>query len=170
MQTLADNGGYVLTEDGDRLLFFRRRILPSWLAFVPGLLCVIAIGNAVAQLALGHLVAAGVLAVVGAGGGRFAWAVRGRRRRVRARPLDPTDATVVVDLGARSLVDGTGQVLAPLDLVRVERSVQMTSSSRALRVVWPGGAVVVFRGDALSLTGSIEAPTEALRTRGIPIA
>jgi hypothetical protein len=170
LSPLADNGGYVLAEDGSRLLFFRRRILPSWMAFVSGLLAVIALGNGVVQLVLGNLAAGGALLVAGAGAALTLLAVLRSRRRATATPLEATTALVVIDLEARSLLDGGDRILAPLDAVRVERSMQMTSSARALRIVWPGGAMVVYRGDALLPGGSIAVAIEVLRTRGVPIS
>jgi hypothetical protein len=167
LRAVADNGGYVLADDGARLLFLQRRILPSWAAFVPGLLAVIALGNGAVQLGLGHLVPGGVLVVVGAVAGFGLRAALGRRRRARAAPLDPGSAVLVIDLGAQTLLDGAGRTLAPLHAVRLERSMQATSSARAIRIVWPGGAEVVYRGDALVPGGSIGAAVEALRTRGL---
>ncbi len=52
--------------------------------------------------------------------------------------LDPTAALLVIDLGTRTLLDGDSGVLASLDSVRIH-----------LRVVWPGGSNVVYRGDPL---------------------
>ena len=170
MHALADNGGYVLAEDGARLLFFQRRILPSWLAFVPGLLAVIALGNGVVQLVLGNLAVGSGLLALGAASALGLRTVLRSRRRVKAAPLEPTTALLVIDLGARTLLDGGGRILAPFEQVRIERSMQLTSSARALRVVWPAGAMVVYRGDALQPGGSIAVPAEALRARGVSIS
>lgn len=68
-----------------------------------------------------------------------------------------------------ALADNGGYVLAD-DAVRIERSMQLTSSARALRIVWPGGAMVVYRGDPLLPGGSINLPVEALHARGVPIS
>jgi hypothetical protein len=119
---------------------------------------------------LGNLAAGGGLVVVSAGTALALRAVLRSRRRARAAPLDATAALVVIDLEARTLLDGGARILAPLDAVRIERSMQMTSSARALRIVWPGGAMVVYRGDALLPGGSIAVAVEGLRARGVPIA
>lgn len=168
MQALADNGGYVLAEDGARLLFLRRRVLPSWLPFVLGVVGTIAVGNAVVLTIADAAGAAGVLLVVGFLCGAGLSTVLGRRTRARQAPLDPNEAIVVLDLGTRTLFDGTGQALAPLDQVRVEKAMQATSSSRSLKVAWPGGSAVVYRGDPFVLRGgSIDVPVAALAQRGI---
>jgi hypothetical protein len=169
MQVVADNGGSALADDGGRLLFFERRLLPSWLAFVPGLLAVLVLGNGAVQLVLGNLAAAGVLAVLGLAGLLALRAVLHSRRRAIAEPLDASSALLALDLDAGVLLDGGGRVLAALDVVRVERSMQVTSSARALRVVWPGGSVVAYRGDALQPGGSIDAATRALQARGVSV-
>jgi hypothetical protein len=167
MRSLADNGGYALVEDGPRLLFFQRRILPSWLPFVCGLLALITLGNGLVQLVLGHPAPGAILLGVGAASVLALHAVQTRRRAVRLAPLDPGQALVVIDLEHRVLRNGRGDELAALETVRVERTMQLTSSARAVRVVWPGGTVMVYRGDPLTPGGSIEAAVEALRERGI---
>ena len=170
MEALTDNGGYVLAADGDRLLFLRRRILPTWLAFVSGVLAVVAVGNGAVQVAFGQVAVGAVLIVVGVAFASGLRAVLQSGRQAMAAPLDPGTAVLVIDLAARTLLDGRGAVLAPLEAVRVSRSMQATSSALALRVTWPGGAVVVYRGDALAFGGSVDAAAEALRARGIPVA
>ena len=170
MHALADNGGFVLAEVGDRLLFLQRRILPSWLAFVPGMLAVAALGNGIIQLALGRGVAGAILLVVAAVSGFGLRMVLRSRRRVTAEPLDPSAARLVIDLRTRTLNDAEGRVLAPLEAVRITRSMQLTSSARALRIAWPGGAMVAYRGDPFQPRGSIEVPWAALRARGLTSA
>lgn len=170
MQVLADNGGFVLAEDDARLLFFQRRIIPTWLVFVPGLLAVITVANAVVQAALGNYVAGAVLVLVGVACSFGVRAALSSRRRAMTAPLDAATAVLVIDRGARALLDGDGRVLAAIDTIRVEKAMQATSSARALRVAWHGGAVVVYRGDALRPGGSIDVPAEALRSRGVPVS
>ena len=167
MRVLADNGGYVLAEVGARLLFFKRRIIPTWMVYVPGLLTVIGIANVVIQVVVGNVVAAGVILAGCVVSGASLRAAMRSRRRARAKPLEAKDALVQLDLEGRRLLDGDGQVLSALDEVRVEKSMQLTSSARALMIVWPGGTRVVYRGDPLALNGSIAAPADALKARGV---
>jgi hypothetical protein len=105
VQVLADNGGYVLAEEGSRLLFFKRGILPTWALFVPGLLAVIGVANAVLLVATGNAAAGGILLIIGALAAAAAYAVRQSRRRARATPLAPDEAVVVLDLAARQRSD-----------------------------------------------------------------
>ncbi len=56
---------------------------------------------------------------------------------VQLRALAP--GLAVFDRGQRVYLDGTGQVLAPLDQVRFERRMQLTSSSPKLVAVTPSG-------------------------------
>ena len=167
MQVLADNGGYVLAEVDGRLLFFKRRIIPTWMVYVPGLLTFIAAANVVIQLVVGNVVAAGVILAVSVASGAGLRAAMHSRRRARARPLKAEDALVQLDLEGRRLLEGGGQVLAALDEARVEKSMQVTSSARALTIRWPGGKRVVYRGDPLALHGSIDVPADALKARGV---
>jgi hypothetical protein len=175
MRALADNGRFVLAESEGRLLFLERRgLIPAWAIFVVGLLTVIfaingglllwfgaLAGDARLGVGLGMLVA-GLLAGWGC-------AALVRRRRARnQRGLDPSEAIVVLDRPAGVLRDRAGRVLAPLDQVRFVRRMQLTSSSRALHAVWPGGDWAVYRGDPFA--GGIEDATGALAQRGVPVA
>ncbi len=167
LRLLADNGGYVLAEAGGRLLFFKRRIIPTWMVYVPGLLTAIGVVNAIIQMVGGEVAAAGGLLAVCVASGAILYAAIQSRRRSRVKPLEAKDALVQLDIEGRRLLDGDGQVLSSLDEARVEKSMQLTSSARALKVVWPGGARVVYRGDPLALNGSIAAPADALKARGV---
>ena len=59
-------------------------------------------------------------------------------------------------------------MLSSLDAARAEKTMQATSSSRALTIAWPGGRTVVYRGDPFARDGSIDAPAAVLKARGIP--
>ena len=168
MQVLADNGGYVLAEVGARLLFFKRRIIPTWMVYVPGLLTVIGVANVVIQVVVGNVATAGVILVASVVSGAGLRAATQSRRRARAKPLEAKEALVQLDLEGRTLLEGDGRVLCALDQARVEKSMQLTSSARALTIVWPGGKRVVYRGDPLALNSSIAAPADALKSRGVP--
>ena len=168
MHVLADNGGYVLAEVGARVLFFKRRIIPTWMVYVPGLVTVIGVGNVIVQAVAGNVAAAGVILVASVVSGAILIAATRRRRRSRAKPLEPKDALLQLDLEGRTLLAGDGRVLAALDEVRVVKSMQLASSARALTVVWPAGRCVVYRGDPLARRGSIAEPADVLKARGVP--
>jgi hypothetical protein len=164
---LADNGRFVLAERGTRLLFVERRILPTWLVFVPVLVTVVVVGNAAVQIGIGNIVVGLVMLGVGVLCGLGCRAALAGRRRVQDAPLDTHTTLAVIDLGSRTLFDGNGQVLSHLDAVRVDKAMQLTSSARALTLAWPGGSLAVYRGDALLPSGSISAPAAALAERGL---
>ena len=127
----------------------------------------IAVANAAIQVVVGNFAVAGALLLVGVAGGAVLRAVLLSRRRAKAKPLDVQAAIIVIDLEARQLLEGDGRPLSGLDQVSVDKSMQLTSSARALTIVWPGGRRVVYRGDALLPSGSINAPSEILRARGL---
>jgi len=175
MRAIADNGGFVLAEDGPRLLFIERRgLVPAWAIFVAVLLAVIlgaaAIGCVIAGVSHGGgMIVVGLgLAVVAA---LAAWGcvalVRHRRAR-RERPLSMAEAIVVLDREAGLLRDAGGRELARLDQVRIVRRFQATSSSRALHIAWPGGQRAVYRGDPFS--GPIDDAVDQLEQRGIRVS
>ena len=170
MQVLADNGSFVLAESGDALLFFRRRIVPTWAVFVAGLLTVILVGNAVVLVLSGVPLAGVVLLGLGVVCGVALRMLAQKRRAARERPLDAHEAILVIDLAKRQVRGGDGQVLSSLDAARAEKAMQATSSSRALTITWPGGRTVVYRGDPFARHGSIDAPAAVLQGRGVPVA
>lgn len=173
MRVLADNGAFVLAEDGARLVFFERRgVVPAWALFVVGLLAgitgIASVGIAATVAEPGRWIAVGVLlAVAAVFGGSLRWLMRRRRERL-ARALTIAEASVVIDVGAQVLTDANGRTLAPLSAVGFARVMQATSSARALAVKWGGGGLVVYRGDPFS--GSIDEAARVLRGRGFTVA
>ena len=167
---LADNGSFVLAEDGDVLLFFRRRIVPTWAVFVAGLLTVILLANAVLLALTASLLGGAVLLGLGGVCGVALQMLAQKRRAARERPLDAHEAILGIDLAQRQVRGGNGQLLSSLEAARVEKTMQATSSSRALTITWPGGRNVVYRGDPFARHGSIDAPAAILKARGVPVA
>ncbi len=174
MRAIADNGRFVLAEDGPRLLFVERRgLVPAWAVYVAGLLTVILTANAAIAVGFGvsrrdgTLTVGLVLFVVAALAGWGCVALVRRRIARRDRALDPAEAILVLDLEARVLRDASGRQLATLAEVRLARRRQLTSSSQALHVVWPRGDWAVYRGDPF--TGSIDDPIQQLQQRGIRV-
>lgn len=174
MRAIADNGRFVLAEDGPRLLFVERRgLVPAWAVYVAGLLTMILTANAAIAVGVGvgrrdgTLTLGLVLFVVAALAGWGCVALVRLRIARRDRALDPAEAIVVLDREAGVLLDGAGRKLAPLAEVRLVRRFQLTSSSRALHVVWPRGDWAVYRGDPFS--GPIDDPIAQLEQRGIPV-
>jgi len=171
MLALADNGRFVLAEDGARLVFLERRgVVPAWALFVLGLLAgitgLMSVLFAVAVEVPGRwLVVVILLGLAVVFGTLLRWLMRRRRDRL-ARPLAIAEAIVVIDEGA--LTDAAGRTLAPRTGVKFARMMQATSSSRALAVTWSGGRRVVFRGDPFS--GSIDQAVDVVRARGFTVS
>lgn len=72
--------------------------------------------------------------------------MRALRRRRRA-PLNTFAPVAVFDRQRRAYLNGAGQLVAPLDQIRFERRMQVTSSSPKLVAVTPGGSYVLKRGN-----------------------
>ncbi|MGK2868842.1 MAG: hypothetical protein ACSLFA_19780 [Mycobacterium sp.] len=150
MQILAEQGGLVIAEDGPNVLVIDRGNGPAEiLAFVLLVLTVVVGGFGAVALALGGVppaFAAMYLAVgIAFGIGLFV-AVRALRRQRRA-PLTTFAPVAVFDRQRRAYLNGAGQLVAPLDQVRFERRMQVTSSSSKLVAVTPGGSYVLKRGN-----------------------
>lgn len=168
VEPLADNGAWVLAEQGERLFFFRRRgLVPAYAVFVAALLTFIcAVQAAVLPFIPGGSATAGLiaLAVAVVTGGLLVLFVRWRRAALE-RPLDPRHAVLVLDRAANQVTDAAGTRLAALDQLRFEKAFQLASSARMLVAVWPGGWRIVYRGDWFS--GLLDAPLDALTARGL---
>ncbi len=168
---LCESAGWVLFEDGQRLVFadrgtsYRRVLL-----FVLALLALIAGVNGFVWLIkglrsgemnlLGILLAvAALLSALGVG---WLWQAEKRQRAVI-----PDEATwiAVLDLATQTFETPQGESLAPLANVRFEPAMQLASSSRALRASWPGGDLVVYRGSPFA--GSYKEALEALSRHGV---
>ncbi len=140
----------VLCRRGDALVLARRPSAPgpTWV-FVAALLAGIAGVNGVIQSVLaatgdGHPLAAAVLLGLAALAGLALGRVLAVRRRAAAGPPVPE---LVFDPGAGVLRDADGRVIAALADVRLERRMQLGSSSRALACAWPSGSRVIARGN-----------------------
>jgi len=102
-------------------------------------------------------VVTGGLALV-AGAGTMATSRLLRRRDALAPASLPRVATF--DLGRGELRDAAGRTLAPLTSVAVGRRMQLGSSAPALVTRWPGGSLVLARGNPVAL------PDRAVRRLG----
>ncbi len=168
MMRIAVCGGQELYEDGPRLYFVDRGTsIVSTMMFVAALFTLIPLGNGVAQLAMGNVIAGAVLCGVGALCGAGLWALAGARRKSAARPVADF-IQLVLDRQAGLVTDRDGRPLAPLQGVMFRRAFQATSSSRALEICYGGQSVAVARGNPFA--GSIEGFAEALRTRGFHVS
>ncbi len=175
LRAIADNGQCVLAEEDGRLLFLARRgLVPGWAVYVVGLLTAIFGVNSVVLIGFGvrhHDVRVFVGLGMMIAAGLLGWAcVTLARRRIARREaaLDPGAALLVIDLEAGLLRDASGRELVAIDSAKFVRRMQLTSSSRALHVVWSGNERVLYRGDAF--TGPIDDAVDALERRGIRVS
>ncbi|MEM7356176.1 MAG: hypothetical protein AAF657_35500, partial [Acidobacteriota bacterium] len=140
------------------------------LLFVLALLTVIVGGNGIVWLTLGFrsgqinvlgVVLTAVAALTSFGASRI-WAAEKRDRTV----IPGREAWVaVIDLETQTLESPRGESLAPLPSVRFLSVMQLASSSRALAAHWPGGSLVVYRGNPFA--GSSLEARDALRSHGV---
>ena len=167
MAVIARCNGTVLVEHGRHIGVVAQG--KSWLGtsvFVLALLTLIAVVNGVVQLLLqpgvGAVILVGALAP-----GWFALRLLRLRKAQRAAPAAEVP-WLIFDLEGRVLRDHAQTVLAPLDQVVVKQALQLASSSSALRVELPSGAIVIARGSPFG--DSVDGMLEALRIRGIKTA
>jgi hypothetical protein len=149
-RVIAEVGGSVVAENGPLVFVIDRGTGPlSILAFVLGVIALVVGGfGAVALVtsnpsaALGAVFLAVGLVVAGA-----SVATVRTIRRSRSRPLTTYQPVAVFDRARRVFVDGDCTVVAPLDHVRFQQTMQITSSSTKLVAVTPAGTRVLLRGN-----------------------
>jgi len=151
---LAESSGVALIERGPRIYVVDRGTRGFYTAgFVAGLIALIVGINGIVQLVLvamgeGGIVPFGAIALtIGALAGVGLWRIVVTIRKRRGLSLEQLGAVVIVDRQQGMLCNGAGQPIAPLGGVAVTRKMQVTSSSPALHLSWPGGGVCVARGN-----------------------
>ncbi|MDT4998766.1 MAG: hypothetical protein QOK12_871 [Mycobacterium sp.] len=152
---LAEVGGLAVAEQGPLIVIVDRGTGPlATVAFVLGILALVPGGFGAVTLALsatnGAAVpwwVASIVLLVGIAFAGAAFAVVGRIRGAKTKPLSGFRPAAIFDRAQRVFVDADGVVVAPLDHVRFERRTQLTSSSPLLVAVTPGGAFTLKRGN-----------------------
>ena len=170
MRVIAETGRFVVAEDGPNVVVIDRGGGPMQiLVFVLLVIALVFGGFGLATLVMtassissgvpaaisAALLGIGVLAAVG-----MAYGARSQRRRRRA-PLQNYPPVAVFDRAQRTFIDAHGRSVARLDQVRIERRMQIGSSSPKLVVLTPAGERVLLRGNPFG--GSIGKLDDALR-------
>lgn len=153
---IAEHGGLVVAERGAEVLVFDRGNGPSditlfvlvVITLVFGGFGVISVFSDVSSgitsrpgLLGGVILAVGIVAAIA-----MYFCAKGIRSR-RRRPLTAFIPVAVFDRAQQTYRDGGGAVIAPLDQVRFERRMQLTSSSPKLVAVTPYGERIIKRGN-----------------------
>lgn len=162
---IATCPGMALVEDGARLLFVPWPAPPPVASFVLALVAVIAgVNGALAWFGTdARPIALAALAVAACAIAGLVLLQR-RQRAARSAGPDVSQPFLIVDRAAGT-VSARGAVVASVEQVSFEGTMQLASSSRALTCRWPGGSAVVARGNPFA--GSINGVQDALRARGL---
>lgn len=145
---IAEEGGLVVAGRGPEILVIDRGSGPLQItAFVLGI-CTLVFGGfgVVAVFTDLRMIGIVILAIGIATGVAMLLTVRAIRHK-RRRILTSFIPVAVFDRAQRLYRDGSGQIIAPLDQVRFERRMQMTSSSAKLVATTPAGIYVLMRGN-----------------------
>lgn len=171
MVEIGSGSGVKIVEDGERLLVVDTRTASlAVVIFVLVLVTLFPGGAGIVLVSVGlskgafwawALLPVGVAALAGA---LLVVTIRLHGRRKRA-PLEQLVPLAVIDLTARTLCDGAGRSLAPLDSVRFHRAFQIGSSSPALAVSFGGQKLVLARANPFA--GGLGTLEDALRAHGL---
>lgn len=145
---VADQGGLVVAEHGPLVVVIDRGNGPSQItAFVLAIVTLVFGGFGIVSLSYAAGSVSAVILAVGIASGTAMFVTIKRIRDTRRRPLSTFTPVAVFDRARRVYLDGAGQAIAPLDQVRFERRMQLTSSSQKLVAVTPSGTYVLKRGN-----------------------
>ena len=139
----------------------------SWLAtarYVMALIAIIIGLNGLGNRTMPFDTRIVMLTIAGLCGAAAAW-IHGQ---IRAHAKDSKSGSTIVtfDFGAGQVRDAAGRALAPIADVRLERTWQLTSSSRALSLRHvSSGRIILARGNPFG--DSVDALEDALVARGI---
>ncbi len=166
-RVVARCNGIEILDRGDEAWVVTKDVpSPVW-TMVAALLACITLGNGALQLIYGYAKADRQHGILGAGlvllgfvfirlGMRFSRA----RREAEERP---GKTWLIFADGA--LLDADRRELAALDALRVARTFQVASSSRALTLSWPSGSLVIARGNPFG--DSVDEIESALQSLGV---
>ena len=161
--TIARCGSVTLEQAGRLLLIIDRGADWTHTArFVLGLLAVICSANTIVFAATAGLRSASFLLAPLAALFVAGFIAVGRYRAKRATAAGTRLVTIDLD---RGLLNDRGEVVAPLAALSLHRTFQLTSSSKAVELRWPSGAIEIARGSPFA--GDVSAIENALHQRGI---
>ncbi|WP_234788817.1 hypothetical protein [Mycolicibacterium iranicum] len=170
MRVIAETGRLVVAEDGPNVVVIDRGNGPTQiLVFVLLVITLVFGGFGLATLVMTVVgtpsgvpaaISAALFGVGGVAAVGMAYGARSQRRR-RLAPLQSYRPVAVFDRSQRTFIDAEGRSVARLDEVRVERRMQIGSSSPKLVVITPAGEWVLMRGNPFG--GSIGNLDEVLK-------
>ncbi len=153
---LAEQGGLVVAEQGPVVLVIDRGNGPLQITAFVLLVITLVFGGfgvvsviyaAAGSAAMPPVAIGAALLGVGIVAGAAMFVIVKRIRDQRRRPLRSFTPVAVFDRARRVYCDARGQVIAPLDQVRFERRMQLTSSSPKLVAVTPRGTHLLKSGN-----------------------
>ncbi|MEV3904238.1 MULTISPECIES: hypothetical protein [unclassified Mycobacterium] len=161
----ADSGRFVVAEDGPKVLVIDRgRTAPEVMVLVLTIFSLVFGGFGVVSLfsaftgtlSLRSLVIGGFFFAIGVVSLLVMNRINESIERARSMPLSTMRPVAVFDRRHRVYLDADGEVVAPLDQVRFERRMQMTSSASKLVAVTPRGARDLLRGTPFNGVGKLD--------------
>jgi len=161
--TLARCGSRTLEQNGRFLLIVDHGIGWTYTTrFVLGVLTVICGANTIILGTMAEL--RGAAFVLGPLTALFAAGFIAVGRYRSQRVTTAGECIVTIDL-ERGLLDDSGELVAPVSTLSVHRTFQLTSSSKALELRWPRGAIEIARGNPCA--DDVSAIEHALQQQGI---
>lgn len=172
MIKLAESSGTVIYDRGNKLYITKKPAQwTSTFLFVSGLLAFLFIVNGVLQFFLfknphGAVSVVGiVLTILGFVFVALFWSVLRYRKKINEIPFDELKKICVIDFTNNNLIDSEENFLCSLNDVKLNRKMQLGSSSPALVFKWNKNKLLIVKGSPFS--GGVTAVEGALISKGI---
>lgn len=172
MIKLAESSGTVIYDRGNKLYITKKPAQwTSTLLFVTGLLAFLFIVNGILQFFLfknphGSVSLVGItLTISGIVFVAIFWSILRYRKKINELPFNELKKICVVDFTNNNLLDADENILSSLDNVKLDRKMQLGSSSPALIFKWNKNKLVIVKGSPFS--GGVTAVEVALMSKGI---
>jgi hypothetical protein len=163
------NGTEIVDRGSETWITLKHVPSPVWL-FVAALLACITLINGTLQAIFAFTPSGpkhGIFAVVLLGIGFAFIRVGISLRRARNKAEEAPGAPLFI-LADGALLSAERELLAPIESVRLARTLQVASSSKALTLSWPGGSAVIASGNPFG--DSIDECVEAMQRIGLRVA
>lgn len=172
MNKLAESSGIVIFENANRLHIVKKPAQwTSTFMFVTGLLAFILLTNGILQLFFFNkqtpeLSTLGIiLSVLGLFFLLIFWRIIAYRKKLNAKPLNELKCICILDFSTNNLLDSRERILSPLNKIRMQRKMQISSSSPELVLIWDNNSLSIAKGNPFS--GGISSVENFLISKGI---
>lgn len=166
---VATSSGFTMYHENHKIYFVDER--SNWgytLMFVVGLVTFLMFVGGIIFMSIGEgtmFWVGTVLLIFGLSGGVLNQVSNRQSKKNMEGPLDEKKHICIIDLTKQSLYGPDHNMLSPMLQVTIEKKMQLTSSSKALVINYPGGSIEICKGNPFG--GGTVLMEQALKDRAL---